>query len=302
MNIARLVRLLPAPLRRPRLVRALLRLSPGSAVQHVPFNDGARVIADISDPFPRAYMLSGVFEPEFFEVAVPFLRRGGAFLDVGANVGFCSFGLVHALTGGPPVDFHLFEANARLCALLQRSAALHAGQSVTVVHGCVTNAPGTSRLHVVREQLGASYISDDGTEAVPNVVLDQYLDARAVARVPLVKLDIEGLEPLAIEGAQRSLSSGRIEAVYLEVSAPNLARQGFTPAMVLSALRDAGFEVFYVRQADLRQGASAGPPTMLEIDGAAIRAGRVHAFPADHQTDLLAVHRSTLAARAAEDA
>jgi len=297
VNIARLVRVLPRPLRRHRLVRALLRLSPGSAVQEIRFNDGARLVADITDPFPRAYLLSSVFEPEFFAVAAPFLRRGGAFLDVGANVGFCSFGLVHALTGGPPVDFHLFEANARLCALLQRSAALHAGQSVTVVHGCVTSAPGTSRLHVVREQLGASYISDDGTEEVPNVVLDDYLDARAVARVPLVKLDIEGLEPRAIEGARRSLSSGRIEAVYLEVSAPNLARQGFSPAATLSALGEAGFEVFFVRDADLRAG-DAARAVVIEVGGAAIRAERVGAFPPDHQTDVLAVHRSSAAARA----
>jgi len=296
VNIARLVRVLPRPLRRHRLVRALLRLSPGSAVQEVLFNRGARLVADISDPFPRAYLLSGVFEPEFFVVATPFLRRGGAFLDVGANVGFCSFGLMRALAAGPPVDFHLFEANGRLCSLLRRSAALHAGQSVTVVHGCVTSAGGTSRLRVVPDQLGASYIAEDGDEAVPNVVLDEYLEARGIERVPLMKMDIEGLEPLALAGARRSLSSGRIESVYLEVSAPNLARLGFSPVATLSALGDAGFEVFYVREADLRAG-DTGRTCLLEVAGTPIRARPVDAFPSHHQTDVLAVHRSSATAR-----
>jgi FkbM family methyltransferase len=297
VNIARLVRALPRPLRRHRLVRALLRLSPGSAVQEVRFNGGARLVADISDPFPRAYLLSGVFEPEFFTVATPFLRRGGAFLDVGANVGFCSFGLMQALAAGPPVDFHLFEANPRLCALLRRSAALHPVQSVTVVHGCVTSARGVSRLRVVPDQLGASYIAEDGEEVVPNVVLDEYLEARGIERVPLMKMDIEGLEPMAIEGARRSLSSGRIESIYLEVSAPNLARRGLNPAATLSALGDAGFEVFFVREADLRRGDDTRT-RVLEVAGAAIRARAVDEFPPNHQTDVLAVHRSSSAVRA----
>lgn len=297
MNIARLVRVLPRPFRRHRLVRALIRLSPRSAVQVVRFNGGARLVADVSDPFPRAYLLSGLFEPEFFAVAVPFLRPGGVFLDVGANVGFCSFGLMHTLAGGRPVAYHLFEANGRLCGLLDRSAALHPGQSVTVVHGCVTGAPGTSSLRVVPDQLGASYISEDGDETVPNVVLDDYLAARGVGRVPLMKMDIEGLEPRALDGARHSLSSGRIEAIYLELSAPNLARQGSSPAATLSALADAGFDVFFVRDVDLGP-SDAAQTVVLEVGGAEIRARRVHAFPPDHQTDVLAVHRSSPVARA----
>ena len=302
MNIARLVSALPRPLRRHRLVRGLLRLSPGSAVQEVSFNDGARLVADIGDPCPRAYMLAGVFEPEFFEIVVPFLRRGGVFLDVGANVGFCSFGLVQALAGGPPVDFHLFEANARLCALLRRSAALHPRQSMTVVHGCVTSAPGISRLHLVHERLGSSYIASDGTETVPNVVLDDYLQGRRIGRVALMKMDIEGLEPLALAGARRSLASGRIEAVYLELSALNLRRQGFSPETTLSVLRETGFEVFFVRRVDLDRGDAPGSGVGLEVGGVTIRAARVDAFPPDHQTDVLAVHRETVAVRAGRGA
>jgi len=294
VNLARLIRGLPPPLRRHKLIRALLWVSPGSAVQEVSFNGGARLFADVSDPFPRAYLLSGVFEPEFFAIAAPFLRRGGVFLDVGANVGFCTFGLLHALAGGPPLDYHLFEANARLCALLRRSAALHPDARIAVVHRCVTNVAGTSCLRVLDRQLGASYIADDGTEAVRNVVLDDYLDAHGIERVAFMKMDIEGLEPLALQGAARSLRSGRIEAVYVELSAPTLARQGFTPAETLAVLRDAGYEVFFVKEGDLPAGApTAHEHVALEVNAATIRARRVDLFPPGHQTDVLAVHRST---------
>jgi hypothetical protein len=119
--------------------------------------------------------------------------------------------------------------------------------------------------------------------------------------VPLAKLDIEGWEPRALAGARRSLSAGRLAALYVEVSAPNLARHGFTPADVLSPLREAGFEVFFVRRADLGAELGVAPTVGLEIDGTTIRARRADAFPPDHQTDVLAVHPATGAVRELRD-
>ncbi len=300
MNIVRLVRALPAPLRRHRLVRALLWLSPGSAVQDVRFNGGARVIADISDPFPRAYMLAGLYDPEFFSITTPFLVRGGTFLDVGANMGFCAFGLIRALAGTASLDVHLLEANERLCALLRRSAAVHPGESITVVHGCVTDRAGVSRLRVVHEELGGSYISDEGSEEVANVVLDEYLESRGIARVPLMKMDIEGLEPQALAGAARSLESGQIAAAYVEVSTLNLARQGRTPEATLSSLRAAGFDLFFVKAQDLRR-VPARARVALEVNGVSVPAAQLEAFPPDLQTDVLAVHPSAAAVRVRRD-
>jgi len=132
------------------------------------------------------------------------------------------------------------------------------------------------------------------------VVLDEYLDAHGIERVAFMKMDIEGLEPLALQGAGRSLRSGRIEAVYVEVSAPTLARQGFTPADTLAVLRDAGFEVFLVKSEDLLPGApTPREHVVLEVNAATIRARRVDLFPSGHQTDVLAVHRSASMCRAA---
>jgi FkbM family methyltransferase len=252
-------------------------------------------MADIRDPFPRAYMLSGVFEPEFFAIAVPILRRGGVFLDVGANFGFCSFGLVHALAGAPPVDYHLFEANARLCAVLERTATLHPHVNVTITRGCVTRAPGTSRLHVVAGHSGASYIAPNGEEEAPNIVLDHYLDERGLDQVSLLKLDIEGLEPLALQGAARSLRAARIRAVYLEVSTDLLGRQGLAPTDALAPLVDAGFTLYYVRRSDFDLGvADARSAVSVDINDTWLRLAPVgvDGFPSSHQTDLLAIHRS----------
>ena len=296
LNIARVVRALPRWARRHRLVNLLLAVSPGSCIQEVPFNGRARLMADLRDPFPRAYLLSGQFEPEFFEIASPFLRTGGVFVDVGANFGFCSFGLIAHL-GLPPgeMEYHLFEANREICEVLDRSVALHPRERVFVTPGCVTDRPGVSRLHVIPTQLGASYIADDGTQRVRNVVLDEYIRARGIGRVDLLKIDVEGLEPKVLRGVTRCLDAGVVRAVYVEVSCDNLARQGFGPEDVLGPLRAANFELLYVKEVDLRRLAQSGAVTTMAVAGRTLRVSPVFVFPSGHQTDVLAVRRDELA-------
>lgn len=283
-------------MRRHKIVNALLWLEPGSRVQLVQFNGSARLFADLSDGFQRAYFLSGSYDPEFFAIAAPFLSGGGVFFDVGANVGFCSFGLMSALAD-PRVEYHLFEAQAGMCALLGRSAALYSGQRVLVNHACVADAPGESRLRIVPGHLGASHVAPDGSEAVPNLVLDEYVRERGIDRVAFLKLDVEGSEPLALRGARTALVSGLIEVVYFELSGVTLARAGFDLRDCSDPLRDAGFEIFYVRAADVTaQVAKGEPETWLDVHGHRLRVSPLRHVPTEVQTDLMAVHARALAA------
>src|ERR1700691_5245790 len=110
MNISKIVETLPAVLRRHTFIRLLMQLFPNDNIQLVRFNDCAKVFADLNDANARQYLITGCFEPEFFTIAEPFLRCGGCFFDVGANFGFCSFGLM-AKMPETTISFHLFEAN-----------------------------------------------------------------------------------------------------------------------------------------------------------------------------------------------
>jgi FkbM family methyltransferase len=295
VNLSWIVDWLPRGLRRHRLVRGLLWLSPGSRVQLVRFNGVARLYADLTDGFPRAYFLSGSYDPEFFDIAAPFLTDGGAVLDVGANVGFCTFGLASAVAS-PRVGYHLFEAQRALCELMGRSAALYPGRSIVVNHACVSDRPGESRFRTVADHLGASHVDAGGGERVPNLVLDDYLRERRIARVAFVKLDVEGSEPLALRGARASLASGAIDVVYFELSEATLARAGFGPAACLDELAAAAFEVFFIRAADVDRAVAQGAPVRwLDVHGHRRRVVRVGEFPAGAQTDLLALGPSARA-------
>jgi FkbM family methyltransferase len=291
-TVPRVLAALPRGLRRHKVVRLLVRLLPHARVATFRFNDGALVTADLADAAPRQALITGVFEPEFFAVAQPFVRPGTAVLDVGANYGFCTAGLAALTPPAEEVEFHLFEANPVLCRQLRETARLHPAHRMRVVEGCVTDRPGQSRLHLVEGHSGTSHVveGDDGAQ-VRNVVLDSYLEAAGVERVSLVKLDVEGWEPQALRGLSRAIERGRIGALYVECSGPNLERRGLEPAALIGLMRDLGCEVFWCKEQDL-ESALAPPARRVDLPGgAALRLAPVRGFPARHQTDLLAIPR-----------
>jgi len=162
-----------------------------------------------------------------------------------------------------------------------------------VTFGCVTDSPGVSHLHVVPAQLGASYISQHGNHVVANVMLDEYLEARAVSRINLLKIDVEGLEPKVLRGALAP-GIGAVDAVYVEVSCDNLARQGFARTMCFN--RSGRRFRAAVRQGDRSPTASpSGADGSIVVRGRQLRACPISVFPSGHQTDILAVHRERLA-------
>ncbi len=293
MNISKIIHVLPHPLRRHKIVKMLLSLSPGSRIQLVTFNGSARLFADISDSFTRTYLFAEGFEPEFFSIAKLFLSKGGVFFDVGANVGFCSFGLMGCLDQRD-VEYHLFEANVNIYQLLLQSAKLYPDRNIRISHCCVTDRSGASKLLVNPDNLGSSFISDRGTQDVENLVLDNYIRDHSIERISLLKIDIEGCEPLALKGAMKSLSAGIVDAIYMEVSTPNLSRAGFCPEDCFALLGNMGFYMFYVKPIDFELGiADRNKAFALNINGYPLVVAKLDNFPDNHQTDILAIHKSS---------
>jgi hypothetical protein len=90
MNISKFILRLPKNLRKHKFIQLLLLIFPDSSIQKISFNNKATVFVDLRDAAPRQALITGLFEPEFFDIAKPFLIKGGVFFDIGANWGFCS--------------------------------------------------------------------------------------------------------------------------------------------------------------------------------------------------------------------
>jgi FkbM family methyltransferase len=294
MEVIKAIKWLPRPLRRRRLLRLLTRIVPNSAEALITFNSSATLYANVNDISVWITLQTDHYYPQFEELAAVCLAGGGTYFDVGANVGFLTFGII------PVIDpsltkFHLFEASEYNCRMLQKSAAHHLVPSLVINRVCVTDVAGTSRL-VTNGDSGLAHIAEQGSEEVPNLRLDDYVREYGIPRVELLKLDIEGWEPHAVRGFHNAMSEGRVPIVYSEISGETLARSGWTPKEYLKLLSDLDYRYFLYRHEDL-DGHDV-ERTELHIRGRRIEVGHLAEIDPNCHTDILAVHRSALASGA----
>jgi FkbM family methyltransferase len=224
------------------------------------------------------------------ELAGACLAEGGTYFDVGANIGFLTFGIFPVIDP-TQTSFCLFEASEENCRLLRKSAAHHRVPSLAINRVCVTDVAGTSRL-VTGVDRGLGYIADEGSEEIPNLRLDDYVRENRIKRVDLLKIDIEGWEPHAVAGFQDAISEGRVPILYSELSGATLARAGWTPAKYLELLKNIDYRCFLYRNEDL-DGQDL-KRAQLHIHGRCIEVAELARLEADCHTDILAIHASAI--------
>ncbi len=245
---------LPQKLRRIRVAQWLGLNVMGTARHQLIFREG-RLVGDIRDGAVALALVKKTFEDYgYFNLARNLLAAGGVHLDVGANFGFHTFGLLStpALRG---LEYVMVETNPECCACLNFSRALHPEVHCQLIPNAVGSADGRLRLSFDAGAMGSGYVSDatganpaSGAVSVVEVPcrrLDDILPEAGVHHVRLMKMDIEGSETDALRGARRHLQEGRIDYIYFEINGIALARRGSTIPELLDVLRSADFQLFW---------------------------------------------------------
>ena len=148
----------------------------------------------------RFFFMPNFFDPAEFALIAAHLPSHGVFVDIGANVGIYSLRAAHCL--GPdgrviayepnPVVARRFEANLRL----NRIEA-----SVRLIAEGVADATATFPLYLDPTNLGgASLVATARAKRidVPCRALRESLRALDVPRIDILKIDVEGAEPLEL--------------------------------------------------------------------------------------------------------
>jgi FkbM family methyltransferase len=277
---------LPRFFRRHRLIRAYLWLTREDPVQLVRIRNAAWAYVDLRDGFQRLIVIDGHFEADFFRIADALMANGGDFLDVGANFGLLSFGLLGSARS--PIRTHLFEPNQTLVETIYRSLKNYEQGNCIVVPFAVFSVDGEARFLEVPEQTGISHLIGNGGKPVKTISIDTYLSSVANPAVPLMKVDVEGHELSVLLGADQALTRRRLGAIYFEYCKKHLERTD-SPGDPLPFLREKGYEVCFCHSWDLR---SYGPPTHTiakGYPGHGLPLVPIAARPRPTETDLLAV-------------
>jgi FkbM family methyltransferase len=213
----------------------------------VPWHAGTRLRLSLDNDLSLALFAGGAFEPNEFALLDRVLQPGMVFLDGGANEG--AYTVFAAARVGERGHVVAVEPSAREAARLRANIALNRLRNVTVVEAALAETGGSALLriaeplHAGHNTLGAfAYegVREADTANVPVTTLDELAATRGIARLDVVKLDIEGAELRALSGARRVLGQMR-PLLLLEVLEPALEAQGGSAPELLRLLDDADY-------------------------------------------------------------
>ncbi|CAN5480102.1 hypothetical protein BH09PLA1_BH09PLA1_01720 [soil metagenome] len=249
-----------------RLARAARKTRPRDSwrsVFHTP--DGFDIDLDISD-YPDICMAYGLYELDTARLIKRLLKRGDHFVDCGANIGYFTLLAAQCVGAGGKIDaFEPQAANfARLRENLKRNglldrATLHA-MALADREGSVdlfrpsdkVDNHGTSSMFPDPEwqsRAGQGTGASATTTQVRTARLDHVL---AGAKPKLIKIDVEGAEPLVAEGMRGLLSRDHAgdspPMIILEFNPPKSAVAGFDATEAVRRLLDArsDYQIFTV--------------------------------------------------------
>lgn len=194
---------------------------------------GHQLVLDVSEfTAGPLYFGGAVYEPLTTGCLVGRLAGGRTFVDVGANTGY--FSLLAAKIVGASGRVIAFEPNPQVCRQLQAHVALNGVGGRVAVETCALGAApsAAARLYVSRAAgnsglssltpdahlLASGELSDETTVSVPVETFDRWMARARLARVDLVKIDVEGAESQVVAGMSASLEAGRIAALIVETT------------------------------------------------------------------------------------
>lgn len=210
------------------LARRLGRRLPAAAANHLPVAGTFRVPcrssffwlrASSDDSVAHEVVLRGVeaYEtttmPRFLDLAS---RSQGAILDVGANVGVYALAAAAVNTSA---EVYAFEPVPRNYERLIANAALNSRARLHPHQLAVSDSIGERQLFVpvggfpLEASLLRGFRPDTETVDVVTTTLDAFVREAGIARVGLIKIDIEGMEHVVIRGALEVLARDRPQII-----------------------------------------------------------------------------------------
>jgi FkbM family methyltransferase len=214
---------------------------------------GAKLIVDTHDRLLSPWLLmDGLWESHVTGWLHDALAPGATMVDVGANIGY--FTVLAAQRVGPEGRVVAVEASPGVCDILRRNVAMNGHRStVTVWNRAAWSRAERLELHQ-RVHYGAnSSLATAGadqleeladtevTVEVEAVPLDDLLEG--LARIDVLKLDVEGAEVHALQGLSRTINRHPEMTLMVEWAPEQIRLMGDDPGEVVALLTGHGYQL-----------------------------------------------------------
>jgi FkbM family methyltransferase len=203
---------------------------------------GVKYQLDLRQVIDFATYFAG-WEPETIAFIDDSVGPGDVVIEVGANVGIQTLHLARRVH--PSGHVYAFEPTQFALAKLTTNLTLNPqlAQCITVKPHLVTD----HALDVPRLTIKSSYSMEpgvrfDGEEVDPRsaVSLDSFVDGENLARLDLLKIDVDGYDFKVLQGAERSIRRFK-PTIYIELDEHMLNRQGASVRDIHHFLSEHGY-------------------------------------------------------------
>jgi len=212
---------------------------------------GMRLLVDTRDcSLTPALAAIGCWEPHIERALIRLLERGQRIIEVGANMGYHTLTMARAVGRTGQID--AFEPNPRLYQLLTDSIFKNGLQDIVTTHrSAAVDKAGPVKFQFHPRYFGGGNVVVPGYEDptnlhidVPGVRLDDVLGAGPP--VDLLRMDAEGCEPLALQGAEELVRGSPRLRIMMEFS-PIMMRPRVDVPAFAARLATFGFKAWRVK-------------------------------------------------------
>ncbi len=249
-KIYRLISNIPYAIRTATLRSVLSRLKYGTVAIHVNHFDAVVEIDIRSVIFERLFIRRS-YEVDGLRVIQKYVQADLDVLDVGANIGLFTIYFARKISTSARVL--AIEPTPAALSFLSRNIEINdVSRSVIVYNGVVTDKPGEYTIMSIdgREEFSTlstnmEQLSGRGGFPMELVVHGQTIDNLVSVnglKPGFIKIDIEGAEFLALQGAKNTLQNFH-PVIYSELVDAYLQNFGTSSAQVVEYLRQFGYKV-----------------------------------------------------------
>ena len=216
----------------------------------VGWHNGLKLELVLGNDLSRCLYVDGEVDPNEFAYLDETLRPGMTVIDAGANEGIYS--IFSRAKVGRDGRVIAIEPSARERIRIERNKALNGMDDITVLDVALAERPGDLVLHIAEDghaghntlgHFAAGWVKVKSEEVISATTLDAIVEEQKLARIDLIKLDIEGAELRALRGAEQTLHRDH-PALLMEVMEETLATQGASATQLLDYVRQHGYEIF----------------------------------------------------------
>jgi FkbM family methyltransferase len=166
-------------------------------------------------------IMDGYWEVWITKLLAEIIQSGFTCLDIGANFGYFSI-LMSELTGSTGKTFSI-EPNPRIAELLRSTRFVNGGK-FEVIETALSDKKGEATLTISDRELGGGTIKNNEMEkgrsqvVVQTISVDELVKEKKIGKVDVIKMDVEGVEPLVFAGMQETIATNPEIQIIVEYS------------------------------------------------------------------------------------